>query len=169
MKPILTIVTAAFALTLLPDTSLAQTAHSQIDEPDTKELRAFKTAIRKLYDLKERDFAQGRDDHILGRFYSKDAVSFGEGEGISEGQDAFRKIYDLVTRQSDVKVRSVHTFVSGTAGWDWANFYVTPRDTTQKPFSFAILFVWAKENGRWICKGDAYVNGAFPVPEQPKK
>jgi len=157
------IVTLAVALTLSPTTTFAQAAHSQIAEPDTRELRAFKAAIRKLYDLKEKDFAQGRDDHILNRFYSEDAVSFGEGEGISTGREDFRKIYDVVTKQSDVKVRSIHTFVSGTAGWDWANFYVTPRDAKQRPFSFAILFVWAKEHGKWICKGDAYVNGAFPI------
>jgi len=69
-----------------------------------------------------------------------------------------------VTRQSNVKVRSIHTWVSGNAGWDWANFYVTPKDPKDKPFSFAILFLWAREHGHWICKGDAYVKGAFPVP-----
>ena len=136
--------------------------------PQTTELAAFKAAIRKLYDLKERDFAQGRDDHILGRFYAPDAVSIGEGEGISNGTEDFRKVYDEVTKQSNVKVRSVHTWVSGRAGWDWANFYVTPKDPKEKPFSFAILFLWAKEHGRWICKGDAYVKGAFPkADEQP--
>ena len=159
MKPLLAL---ALSLSLLlPATASAQ---SQLKEPNTREMRAFKAAIRKLYDLKERDFAQGRDDHILNRFYSDDAISFGEGEGISTGREDFRKVYDVVTKQSDVKVRSIHTFVSGSAGWDWANFYVTPRDHAQKPFSFAILFVWAREHGRWVCKGDAYVNGAFPVP-----
>ncbi len=157
-------VMVALALACVPNPGFAQPVHSQIIEPDTPELRAFKAAIRKLYDLKERDFAQGRDDHILGRFYAPDAVSFGEGEGISTGREDFRKVYDEVTRQSNVKVRSIHTWVSGNAGWDWANFYVTPKDPKDKPFSFAILFLWAKEHGHWICKGDAYVKGAFPVP-----
>lgn len=159
MKPVMIL---AALIACAPAPVLAQAAHSQISEPDTKELRAFKQAIRKLYDLKERDFATGRDDHILKRFYAADAVSFGEGEGISSGTEEFRKIYDEVTKQSNVKVRSVHTWVSGNAGWDWANFYVTPRDPKEKPFSFAILFLWAREHGRWICKGDAYIKGAFP-------
>jgi hypothetical protein len=30
--------------------------------------------------------------------------------------------------------------------------------------SCPILFLWAKERGRWIGKGDAYVKGAFPLP-----
>jgi ketosteroid isomerase-like protein len=161
MKPALIL---TLALLGVPNPAFAQPVHSQLVEPDTAELRTFKAAIRKLYDLKERDFAQGRDDHILGRFYAPDAVSFGEGEGISTGREDFRKIYDEVTRQSNVKVRSIHTWVSGNAGWDWANFYVTPKDPKDKPFSFAILFLWAKEHGHWICKGDAYVKGAFPVP-----
>lgn len=152
--------------TILATTLLLATPTLAEARPESGELRAFKAAIRKLYDLKERDFADGRDDHILGRFYAPDAVSIGEGEGISQGREDFRKVYDEVTKQSDVKVRSVHTWVSGKAGWDWANFYVTPRDPKEKPFSFAILFLWAKEHGRWICKGDAYVKGAFPKDQE---
>jgi len=162
MKAILTM---ALALALSPTSVFAQATHSQIDEPQTRELRDFKAAIRKLYDVKEKDFAEGRDDHILNRFYAKDAVSFGEGEGISTGSADFKKIYDEVTRSNHVKVRSVHTFVRGSAGWDWANFYVTPNDPKEKPFSFAILFLWAKQHGRWICEGDAYAKGAFPVAD----
>jgi hypothetical protein len=168
MKPfVFPALVIAALLGTVPAQALAQAAHSQIDQPDSRDLRAFKAAIRKLYDLKERDFAEGRDDHILGRFYSRDAVSVGEGEGISTGREDFRKIYDEVTRQSTVKVQSVHTWVSGNAGWDWANFQVTPRNAAEKPFSFAILFLWAREHGRWICKGDAYAKGAFPVPSKP--
>ncbi len=158
MKPILTL---TVLLALAPATASARPAAGQ-QAPDSRELRAFKAAIRKLYDLKERDFAQGRDDHILGRFYARDAVSVGEGEGISVGTADFKKVYDEVTRTSHVRVQSVHTFVRGAAGWDWANFYVTPNDPKDKPFSFAIVFLWAKEHGRWICKGDAYAKGAFP-------
>jgi ketosteroid isomerase-like protein len=156
------IIMALAALVCTPAT--AQAVHSQITPPHSAEMRAFKAAIRKLYDRKERDFAEGRDDHILNRFYSDDAVSFGEGEGISVGRADFRKVYDEVTRQSTVKVRSVYTYVAGNAGWDWANFFVTPRDPKDKPFSFAIVFLWAREHGRWICKGDAYAKGAFPEP-----
>ena len=108
----------ALALCCAASVGHTQPARSQIAQLDNAELRAFKAAIRKLYDLKERDFAEGRDDHILGRFYAPDAVSFGEGEGISIGAGQFKPIYDEVTKQSNVKVRSVYTWVSGNAGWD---------------------------------------------------
>ena len=49
--------------------------------------------------------------------------------------------------------------MNGNAGWDWADFYVTPVDATQPPFNLVILFLWSRENGEWICKGDFYTEG----------
>ena len=40
-----------------------------------------------------------------------------------------------------------------------ADFHVTPGQG--EPFTFAILFLWSKVNGDWICKGDFFVNGSF--------
>jgi hypothetical protein len=51
--------------------------------------------------------------------------------------------------------------VNGNAGWDWADFRVTPSDPKSPPFTFAILFLWAKVDGQWMCKGDFFVNGSF--------
>jgi hypothetical protein len=48
--------------------------------------------------------------------------------------------------------------VNGDAGWDWANFYVTPDDPKEKPFSFKILFLWERIDGEWWCKGDFYTS-----------
>jgi len=146
----------------------SQEARSQTHPLDTGEFRAFKAATRALYDLKEKNFAEGRDDDIIRRFYSKDAVSAGQAEGVLVGSAAFKASYDGVVKTANVKVFPVYTYVNGDAGWDWANFIVTPKDPKEKPFSFAIVFLWAKENGQWVCKGDAYINGAFPIPgEKP--
>ena len=36
-----------------------------------------------------------------------------------------------------------------------------PADPKAKPFTFAILFLWAKVDGQWICKGDFFMTGSF--------
>jgi ketosteroid isomerase-like protein len=128
---------------------------------DSPQLTAFKKAIRAKYDLKEKAFAEHDAETIVTRFYSSDVVSVGEGEGIFIGRDQIRPLYQEVVKESKVKVESVSTFVGGNAGWDWADFHVYPLDAKKKPFTFAILFLWAKVNGDWICKGDFFVNGSF--------
>jgi hypothetical protein len=60
-----------------------------------------------------------------------------------------------------VKIESVYTFVDGDAGWDWADFHVMPTDGKTAPFTFAILFLWAKEHGEWMCQGDFFLVGSM--------
>lgn len=127
--------------------------------PDSPRLAAFKRAIRARYDLKEKAFAAHDAESIVSQFYSPDVISVGEGEGIYIGRDAIRPLYQEVVKDNKVKVESVHTFVDGNAGWDWADFHVYPAK--DKPFTFAILFLWAKVDGQWICKGDFFVKGSF--------
>jgi ketosteroid isomerase-like protein len=129
--------------------------------PDSAELRAFKRAIRARYDLKEKAFAAHDAETIVTRFYAPDVISVGEGEGIYIGRDQIRPLYEAVVKDNRVKVDSVYTYVNGSAGWDWADFHVFPADPKNKPFTFAILFLWAKVDGAWICKGDFFVNGSF--------
>ena len=126
---------------------------------DSPALRAFRKAIRAQYDLKEKAFAAHDAETIVTRFYSPDVISVGEGEGIFVGRDAIRPLYQQVVKDSLVKIDSVYTFVDGNAGWDWADFHVTPGK--DKPFTFAILFLWAKVDGKWICKGDFFIKGSF--------
>jgi hypothetical protein len=97
----------------------------------------------------------------LTKFYTPDVISVGEGEGIYVGTDQIRPLYEEVVQNNKVKVESIYTFVDGSAGWDWADFHVYPRDGKAKPFTFAILFLWAKVNGQWLCKGDFFVNGSL--------
>jgi ketosteroid isomerase-like protein len=137
------------------------------------ELAAFKKAIRAKYDLKERAFASHDAETIVTRFYTPDVISVGEGEGVYIGRDQIRPLYQDVVKNNKVKVESVHTFVRGDAGWDWADFHVYPTDGKTAPFTFAILFLWARIEGEWMCKGDFFVNGSLkegkltPAPKAP--
>ena len=129
--------------------------------PESPQLTAFRAAIRAKYALKEQAFAAHDAEAIVSRFYSKDVISVGEGEGIFVGRDAIRPLYQQVVKDNLVKIDSVYTYVNGGAGWDWADFKVTPLNPKEKPFTFAILFLWAREHGEWICKGDFFVTGSF--------
>jgi ketosteroid isomerase-like protein len=128
---------------------------------DTPELAAFKAAIREKYDLKEKAFAAHDAEPILTKFYAEDAMSVGVGFGVYKGRAQLRPLYEGAVKELGVKVMSRHAVVNGDAGWDWADFYVTPVDASQAPFNLVILFVWSRENGEWICKGDFYAEGNF--------
>ena len=133
------------------------------------ELTAFKKAIRELYDLKERAWAAGDAETIVTRFYAPDAVSIGEGDPTTmAGREQFRTTYrQYVKDVTAVRIESVRTVVNGNAGWDWTNFYATVRPEKAKDYPpplVRVLFLWSKENGRWVCKGDVFVNGGFKEP-----
>jgi hypothetical protein len=130
---------------------------------DSRELVAFKKAIRAKYDLKEKAFANHDAETILSKFYTPDVISV-EGTadgGIYVGREQIRPLYERVVKDSLVKVDSVYTFVNGDSGWDWADFHVRFPDGKTQPFTFAILFLWTKVNGEWMCKGDYFMTGSF--------
>ena len=139
----------------------AEPASAAATAPDSAELAAFKQVIRAKYDMKEKAFAAHDAETILTKFYAEDATSVGEGYGIFKGRAQLRPLYEQAVKELTVKVSSRHTVVKGDAGWDWADFYVTPVDPAQKPFNLVILFLWSRDNGEWMCKGDFYVHGDF--------
>ena len=143
-----------------PESPAAASAAAEA-APDSPELSAFKKAIRAKYDMKERAFAAGDAKTIVTKFYAEDAQSVGEGYGIFHGRKDLWPLYTQAVKELNVKVTSMHTVVSGTAGWDWADFEVMPKDPKEKPFTLAILFLWQKIGGNWVCKGDFYVHGSF--------
>lgn len=149
---------AALGASPLPDTAAAAKAAAS---PDSPALREFKSAIRAKYDMKEKAFAQHDAESIVTKFYTADVISVGAPEGIFIGRDQIRPIYQEVVRNSTVKVDSVYTYVNGDAGWDWADFHVRPTDATQKPFTLLILFLWTKENGEWMSKGEFFTSGSM--------
>jgi uncharacterized protein (TIGR02246 family) len=128
----------------------------------------FSHAIRQLYDLKEHAWAAGDAEAIVTKFYSADAISAGEGDPATMvGRTAFLKAYrQYVKDVPTVKIESVKSYVNGNAGWDWANFYSYPKPDKKSlypPSPIRIVFLFAKENGQWICKGDIFVNGKLPI------
>jgi uncharacterized protein (TIGR02246 family) len=133
------------------------------------DLTAFKKAIRQLYDLKERAWAAGDAETIVTRFYAPDAISIGEGDpGTMVGREQFRETYRKYVKDvTSVRIESVRTVVNGNAGWDWTNFYATVRPEKAKEYPpplVRVLFLWSREGGRWVCKGDVFVNGGFKEP-----
>ena len=138
---------------------------------NSPQLSAFKKAIRAKYAVKEKAFAQHDADTIVTKFYTADVISIGEGEGVRVGREQIRPLYEEVVKDNKVKIESVYTFVDGNAGWDWADFHVYPTDGKTKPFTFAILFLWAKVDGEWMCKGDFFIKGnirgAAPTGSEP--
>jgi ketosteroid isomerase-like protein len=151
----------------------AAAAKSEVS-PASAELAEFKKAIRARYAIKEKAFAEHDAETIVTQFYTTDVMSVGDGEGIFVGRDQIRPLYQAVVKDNKVKIDSVYTFVNGNAGWDWADFNVTPTDGKTKPFTFAILFLWTKIDGIWMCKGDFFVRGSLrsgklAPPEAPPK
>ncbi len=171
MKRVLisSVIAAACAVVAQPRATAADevptkaAAAKQAASAETPELAAFKKAIRAKYDLKEKAFAAHDAETIVTKFYAPDVISVegGANGGIYVGRDQIRPLYQKVVQDSLVKVDSVYTYVNGNAGWDWTDFHVTFPKGEMKPFTFALLFLWAKENGEWICKGDYFVTGSF--------
>lgn len=148
---------------LLPLLSLFVLASQYAVPAAADDLAAFKQAVRAKYDLKERAFAAGDPAPILNHFYAPDVIST-DNEGKTHiGRAALKPLYEDVTAHYNVRIQSVYPHVNGNTGWDWANFFVTPKapDSKEKPFSFKILFLWQKVKGEWWCKGDMYVLGEF--------
>ena len=155
----LSISTGAACLAASPP-STAPTSETQTDN--------FKQATRKLYDMKESAWAAGDAESIVTKFYAADAISAGEGDPETMvGRAAFRKAYQQYVKDvPKIRIESVRTYVNGNAGWDWANFYSEPKPDKKSlypPSPIRIVFLFAKEHGQWICKGDIFVNGKLPT------
>ena len=125
------------------------------------ELDQFNAAIRAKYDMKEAAFAANDPGPILTRFYHPDVISTGPDGVTHIGRASLKPVYDAVIG-SDVRIESYRSFARGDAGWDWVDFHVTPpAESGEAPFTFKMLFLWARENGEWWSHGEMYVVGAF--------
>jgi hypothetical protein len=139
----------------------ANPAESSAAKSDSQELVAFKQAIREKYAIKEKAFAERDVEALVTRFYATDAITTSD-DGVVVGRDQRRATYATTMKTAySVKISSVFTYVKGNTGWDWANFQMSPLGSADAPFKARILFLWAKVNGEWICKGDMSVSGRF--------
>lgn len=137
-----------------------QSAERAAAANDSAELAAFKKAIRAKYDLKEKSYAAGDAETIVSKFYAEDEITVGRNR-IFLGRKQIRPAYQEAVKEATVKVESVYTYVKGDAGWDWADFHITPKNGNDKPRTLAILFLWARTNGEWMCMGDFSMPGSF--------
>lgn len=127
------------------------------------ELAAFKKAIRAQYDMKEQAFRDNDPEPILTQFYSEDVISTDPDGKTKVGRDALRPVYEEVIG-SLVRIESYSTFVNGDAGWDWVNFHVSfPPGVEEQPFTFKMLFLWERIDGKWWSHGEMYVMGEFDI------
>ena len=132
-------------------------------------LADFRAAIDVKYTLKEAAFAAADATPIIENFYTDDVIATDNEGKTLFGRAEIRPLYEGLVQDFNVSVESVHTYVNGNAGWDWANFHVVPKDPQAEGFSFKILFLWERIDGEWWCKGDMYVLGAFDVAGAPQR
>ena len=119
------------------------------------ELAEFRAATRTLYDLQERAIADGDADLIANAFYAADAVAFGGDGVVFRDRPAWAAIYkSFVEGYSAMRIVSHLPLVRGDAGWDYATMINTAKDGSVT--HLAILFLWTRVEGRWICAGNAY-------------
>ena len=120
-------------------------------------LQAFKKAIRAKYDMKQKAFAAGDAKTIVTRFYAEDAQSVGEGYGIFHGRKDLWPLYTQAVKELNVKVTSMHTVVSGTAGLGLGELRCDCQRSEGKAVLFGDLVSLAKGQrrmdlqGRFLC------------------
>ena len=148
------VLSAPAAATDAPIGNLPQASKVKVDD--------FRRQVDALYRMKEKAFADEDANKIVEHFYSADAITFGPEGKPTIGREGFREDYRNVVKIANVRIEPVYTHVGADAAWEWANFRATPKDSSQKPFTFIMLFVFAKKDGKWVSGGDAYSLGEFP-------
>lgn len=157
---------ACASLLNAPAVQAAEAAHVATPK-NAADFAAFKKAIRAQYDVKEKAWAAGDYTSLVKGFYSPNAFTASEGApdefviGTKEFLDIYKTYVKDVTR---VRIESVHTYVNGTMGWDWTNFYADVKPEKVKdypPSPVRILFLWEKIDGKWMCTGDVVMLGKF--------
>ncbi len=129
---------------------------------ETAELEEFKKAIRAKYDIMEAGWATDSPELIYDQFFAADARGLAADEPRSyKGRAQFKEMYDDVALRGEIRIESVDTYVNGDAGWDWANMYARYHDESVEPFTVMFLFLWSREEGEWMSKGEIYVVGEF--------
>ncbi len=133
-----------------------------LPQASAAEMADFRSQVDALYRLKVKAFADKDAATIVEHFYAKDAVALGPEGKPTIGRDNFRKEYEQVVQLGIPTIEPVRTHVGKDAAWEWVNFRVDMADPKEKDFTFAMLFLFAKKDGKWISGGDSYAIGEFP-------
>jgi ketosteroid isomerase-like protein len=133
----------------------SQAPVDSLPRPDAVELSEFTRQTRALYDRTEAAIAAGKIGSLLESFFSDDAISFGPDAKVIRGRSQLRGMYERVTSSiSAIKITSVQAYVNGSLGWEWVNIENTSKDGSK--LHVAMLYLWCRTNGLWICGGNAY-------------
>ncbi len=116
---------------------------------NSSEILAFRTAIDAKYSLHIKAFENGDPEPILQHFFTEDALWEYAGYPRHIGRAQLRTLFEAVIRVDLVAVRSIQSFVSGDCGWDYADYPVTPRDSSKAPWVFRQMFYWVRRDGDW--------------------
>lgn len=117
---------------------------------DELETAAFRKAIAIKYALHVEAFENCDPEPILTQFFTRDALWEYAGYPRQTGRQALRELFETVIHADTVTVRSIQSFVQGDAGWDYADYFVTPRDTRTPPWVFRQIFCWVRLDGDWL-------------------
>lgn len=115
----------------------------------TAELAAFTAAIDRKYAEHEQAFEDRDPEPILNNFFTQDALWEYRDFPRHVGTAQLRQLFNEVIAKDRVKVSRIQAFVSGDAGWDYADYRVTPRDPANTPWTFRQMFYWVRQDGDW--------------------
>lgn len=117
---------------------------------DPSEFAAFRAAIDAKYAMHVQAFEDRDPEPILTRFFTADALWEYAGYPRRNGCAELRELFNAVIGVDRVAVRSIQSFVRGACGWDYADYFVNPRDSSRAPWVFRQIFCWVREDGDWL-------------------
>lgn len=130
---------------------------------ESQALQEFKRTISAKYEILVKAFATNNAKLISEQFFTPEALAVGEGEETAIGNSQIENLYSEFVGVYQYAAKSFKTTVQGDFGWDFADVLLTPVDkqADDHPHPYKVLYIWSKEGGEWLCKGQMYVEGSF--------
>jgi ketosteroid isomerase-like protein len=160
---------AAFLITVSAMSTQAVAAPAtvpigELPQASAAEMAEFRSQVDALYRLKVKAFTNKDAAMVVEHFYASDAVALGPDGKPTIGRGSLRKEYEQVVQIGVPKIEPIRAHVGKNAAWEWVNFRVHMNDPKAKDFTFAMVFLFAKKDGKWISGGESYAVGEFPSP-----
>lgn len=121
----------------------------------------LRDAISTQYNLLVEAFAKGDASIISRQFFTPDAWAVGEGTETAIEAEQIEKLYSDFVGNFTYAVKSACTRRTGDAGWDFAEVTLRSTDGSDEIHLYKVLYLWTKQDGRWRCRGQMYVEGSF--------